>query len=357
MNISKNKESLIYDKVWKTISPLINRSKKRIVVISYVTNISLVNFKKDDILICDAAKHAISTGQTKAALLKILFDKGVKIYSFPYLHSKLIITDTHTIIGSANISIHSKQHLWESCIITRSTKIRSAAVKMAKMLCGKDNLLDNDKISRMLKIPVNRSGLWGERKNHFTDLLLKGQLKETIFRFITLNGDLSQSEVNNTTRNQGLACIDRENVLQETEWLDPKNLKKRKDEISRINKKYKTKRIIYIPIKTKENRIIESDNTNQEEIAVVKLREEELRYAERNGKVCICSGVEPMEKFTYDFTCSGKRKNKKFLDWIEGGLEHNKINWENYQKSPEGLYNWCTIDKLKGVLLNGVALS
>jgi hypothetical protein len=167
-------KDMIYGDVWHKIALPINKSLRRSVVVSYITSKSLIRFKKGDVLICDATEHAISIGQTSANLLNDLWKRGVDLFCYPKLHSKVVILDTITIVGSANISEQSSSQLFETVLLSRSKKIRLAAVSMLTELKAKAKPLDDKQINKLLKIPVKRAGFpgnSGKRKKSLLDAL------------------------------------------------------------------------------------------------------------------------------------------------------------------------------------------
>lgn len=66
---------------------------------AYVTQ-DLVGFSKGDTLVVDASRHAISSGETAAKLLRTLKMKGVHIYHCAGLHAKVLLLDDVAVISS-----------------------------------------------------------------------------------------------------------------------------------------------------------------------------------------------------------------------------------------------------------------
>lgn len=107
--------------VWQnqTVKDAMRRAKKRVFCIAYITKLPRGMFKKGDVVICDAGKHAVSSGECDPHLLLKLLSNGVEVYSCNALHAKCAVFDDNVLIGSANLSASSAERLYELAVIQK----------------------------------------------------------------------------------------------------------------------------------------------------------------------------------------------------------------------------------------------
>src|SRR5262249_8035371 len=118
----RHKNHFVGDDLWNRLEHLARRSPKTAAV-AYVSD-STIRFGKGDVLITDASRRAIQTGQTSATALVVAQKRGAAVYSLPRLHAKLLLTGAAAFIGSSNLS-HSSRQLLEAGIITTDRGLRS----------------------------------------------------------------------------------------------------------------------------------------------------------------------------------------------------------------------------------------
>ena len=122
--------------VWSIITKRIKSYKKKgknpvLIAIPYMTDAAeelLPGLSKGDIVVCNASEEQIKSGSTSAAMLLKWKRKGVRVFSHPLLHAKLIVIGGRAFIGSANASKNSEQNLDEAIVSTTEVK----AVREAK---------------------------------------------------------------------------------------------------------------------------------------------------------------------------------------------------------------------------------
>ncbi|WP_345149732.1 phospholipase D family protein [Arthrobacter ginkgonis] len=73
--------------------------------------------KSGDVLVVNADKRAVASHATNPFSIEKFIQRGVAVYSSPMLHAKVIATDKHAIIGSANASQHSEDSS-EAIVVT-----------------------------------------------------------------------------------------------------------------------------------------------------------------------------------------------------------------------------------------------
>src|ERR1035437_1145037 len=110
-------EQFLTGDIWKEVNKLFVKRQKKTACIAYVTSDTL-QLTKGDTLICDASDYEIKFGATSAKVLDTYFKKRVTILSNQNLHSKLLLTNSFLVIGSANLSNRSADTLVESAVVT-----------------------------------------------------------------------------------------------------------------------------------------------------------------------------------------------------------------------------------------------
>lgn len=146
-------EQFLTGDIWKQVDTLIAKSQSKIACIAYVTSGNL-QLTKGDILICDASEYEIKFGATSAKILDGYFRKGVEILSNQNLHSKLLLTNSFLVVGSANLSNRSAETLVESAVITDNDILLSQAKAFCHNLIKESIPLSRKDLDRKLKIKV-----------------------------------------------------------------------------------------------------------------------------------------------------------------------------------------------------------
>lgn len=79
----------------------------------------LLPWKKGDMLLCALSRLNARAGNVCPAEIEKLRKKGVKVFVQPDLHAKVMRIGDHAVVGSANLSNHSKDKLDEAGVILR----------------------------------------------------------------------------------------------------------------------------------------------------------------------------------------------------------------------------------------------
>jgi hypothetical protein len=124
--------------------------------IAYVT-LDNLSFSAGDVLIVDASDDSVGGGQTAAAILRQLFDRGVHVYSYDRLHAKFVIVDDCLFVSSANASVSSERDLFEAGIMTDSASACASSIAVFENLKRASIRIDEAFVRRIEKIPVVRS--------------------------------------------------------------------------------------------------------------------------------------------------------------------------------------------------------
>ena len=111
--------------VWPHITEIVDGSGKIHAAIAFLGNDApdRLPLKAGDVLLVNARANNVSSRATSPVAIERYIDRGVKVYSSERLHAKVIATDKHAIVGSANASASSARSS-EAIIVTDSIKNR-----------------------------------------------------------------------------------------------------------------------------------------------------------------------------------------------------------------------------------------
>jgi len=151
-------KSLLTDDLWSGLSVQFADHKRTRAAISYVTARHL-DFKQDDMLICDASDAAIKGGLTSALLLQSFVHQGAEVLSFDGLHSKVAIIDEHAILGSANMSNNAGVNTCEASLLTDDLQIVALVRSFIEKVKGESESIDEVFLNRIVNLPVTQSVL------------------------------------------------------------------------------------------------------------------------------------------------------------------------------------------------------
>jgi hypothetical protein len=143
--------------LWKATRLQARKAQRRKAAIAYVTR-DLIGFRKGDVLVMDASRHAIASGETDARLLRTLCHKGVRLFHCQYLHAKVLLLDDTAVISSGNMSSSSANGLIEAAVLTDHASTVSAVASLIEQLVEGSSKLGLKQIDRLCRIKVIRRG-------------------------------------------------------------------------------------------------------------------------------------------------------------------------------------------------------
>src|SRR5262249_42875902 len=115
-------KALLSDDLWRELSRLSAEHQRIRAAIAYVTA-PYLEFRRGDLLVCDASDDAIKGGLTSASLLRSFVNRGAEVYSFHGLHSKAAVIDDTALIGSANLSENAGINTCEASLLTDDLQV------------------------------------------------------------------------------------------------------------------------------------------------------------------------------------------------------------------------------------------
>lgn len=127
---------ILYDNLWPTITRLAKKAKRKHVAVAYLGTgaTRLLPLRKDDVLVIDMSTDAVKSGQTNPYEAEKYVKKGVKVYTCSNLHAKIYVFDATLLIGSANVSQHSKNNLIEAGLMCRDKAVLTQALGLIRSL-------------------------------------------------------------------------------------------------------------------------------------------------------------------------------------------------------------------------------
>ncbi len=187
----------IGDKPWSQITALAKQSPHTCVAVPYLHGEAnrILPLKRGDVL-----KVNIMSCQVNPDELLKYQQKGVRLYTSPFLHAKVFVFGKTAIIGSTNVSYSSENKLTEAVVATTDKAVVAAARKFIDEL---DSLRVNDSwLQRCREVYKKPSGFGGANSSERADagdrwcrklmkLVAPGSVERNglNFYFISLAGD------------------------------------------------------------------------------------------------------------------------------------------------------------------------
>jgi hypothetical protein len=118
------------DDLWDRISNLSKKAKHRHVAVAWLARgaSKLLTLGEDDVLVVDMGDASVKTGRTDPKEVSRYLARGVRVFSVSNLHAKVFVFDKHVIVGSSNVSTHSRDTLLEAAIESSDPKVRAKAI-------------------------------------------------------------------------------------------------------------------------------------------------------------------------------------------------------------------------------------
>src|SRR5688572_6498967 len=104
--------------------------------IAYVAPPMPIAFRAGATLVLDASDPAIRARSTNRDALNTLFNRRVRLFSYPGLHAKVLVLGRTAVIGSMNLSNHSQRRLIEAGIVTDHPQVVGDVVRFIESLIG-----------------------------------------------------------------------------------------------------------------------------------------------------------------------------------------------------------------------------
>ncbi len=155
-------KALLSDDLWQELSKHSAGHHRLRAAIAYVTAGHL-DFRKGDLLVCDASDQAIRGGLTSAWVLRSFVAQGAEVYSYDGLHSKVAVIDDKALIGSANLSENACVTTCEAVLLTDDPQIAALIQGFVEKVKREADEVDEVFLKRIESLAVIRAGGWGRK--------------------------------------------------------------------------------------------------------------------------------------------------------------------------------------------------
>lgn len=121
--------TFLQSELWNKIDHLAKRAKRKHIAVAYLGSgaSNLIPLSKGDTLVIDLSLQAAKSGQTNPHEVAKYIRAGASVFSCANLHAKVYLFDKTSVVGSGNLSLHSRNALVEAGIVTNdSTVLKSA---------------------------------------------------------------------------------------------------------------------------------------------------------------------------------------------------------------------------------------
>lgn len=115
------KPKLLTKTLWPRLRALGNQKGRALAAVPYFAagGAARLPLKKGDLLVTRFDDTSVKCGQTDPREVLKLIKRGVRVYAAADLHAKVYVFGNTAIVGSANVSSHSENHLMEAGLETR----------------------------------------------------------------------------------------------------------------------------------------------------------------------------------------------------------------------------------------------
>jgi hypothetical protein len=134
------------DGLWDELARLGRTAVPKAVAVAYAGKGAehLLQLRAGDVLVLDGSDRALASGVTHPAAVQAWLNAGAEVYSYEGLHAKVLVVGRTAVIGSANLSHHSRDHLWEAGVVTEELALVREARAVVKALLGDPRIVPLD---------------------------------------------------------------------------------------------------------------------------------------------------------------------------------------------------------------------
>ncbi len=124
--------------LWNKITTLAKTAKRKYVAVAYLGKgaTKLLPLNQGDILVVDLRVETVRAGQVNPFEVEEYLKRDVEVFSCTNLHAKVFVLDNKAVIGSANVSNHSKNSLVEGAVLTTDVAVVNSARGFVASLTG-----------------------------------------------------------------------------------------------------------------------------------------------------------------------------------------------------------------------------
>lgn len=140
--------------VWSQITAVVESAGRTYAAISFIGQDApdLLPLGESDVLLVNAKDSCVRSHATNPYALEEFTKRGVVVYSSDRLHAKVIATDQHAVVGSANASANSTRSS-EAVIITKGLQDRKQIRDFVKREIAENGFkLNQEKLNELKRI-------------------------------------------------------------------------------------------------------------------------------------------------------------------------------------------------------------
>lgn len=140
--------------VWSQITAVVEGAGKTYAAISYIGQDApeLLPLGQSDVLLVNAKDSSVRSHATNPYALEEFTKRGVVVYSSDRLHAKVIATDQHAVVGSANASASSTRSS-EAVVITKWLQDRKQIIDFVEREIAENGFkLNHEKLTELKRI-------------------------------------------------------------------------------------------------------------------------------------------------------------------------------------------------------------
>jgi len=185
--------------LWETLRRLSRTTTNTHAAVAYFTDPGDLVLRSGDLLVVDASEESIRLGRTSASALNAAYEAGVRLYSLPKLHAKIMVLDDTVVCGSANLSRAARETLHEAGVVSELPELRNQALLLIETLRNQAEPLDGKAIKKLQSIPVVRQGgaTSGEQDSRNPTLLEALRRDDPVIRnylYVWVGGEVGVSD-------------------------------------------------------------------------------------------------------------------------------------------------------------------
>lgn len=126
----------LHDELWQRLEALSKKAKRSYVAVAYLASgaSKLLHLREDDVLVIDMGDASVKSGRTDPKEVSKYLRADVRVYSVENLHAKAFVFDNTVIVGSSNVSNHSKDGLVEAGIESTNAALRNTVIAWIESL-------------------------------------------------------------------------------------------------------------------------------------------------------------------------------------------------------------------------------
>lgn len=146
-------ETLISENVWRTVEELLETRDGEIwAAIAYVgvDAPEILRLGAHDTLVFDGSDANLVAGAVNPSAVGVYLAAGCRCFSLPGLHAKMLVSSDPpmTVVGSANLSGHSRDHLAEAVIQTDNPDVMEAVEAQIRLWSRDGTPVDDTWLAR-----------------------------------------------------------------------------------------------------------------------------------------------------------------------------------------------------------------